>query len=363
MYYLKKIKTSKLLIATMATMLFFACLIISTVGDYTKFVQQQKSLDEQESVLFDFALDLSKDEKENILNDLMNDENISIMIPGSQIKFEPGTFSIGLFLNENLNYDMPMMEGRFFNIDDFKNNKKEVVIGKEILNSGIVTFKNGEKYIKRGIEEYKVIGIVGEKKKRTYFDYHLFYKTNNISIDDISNSTFSISSSKMIAHNIEEYLQKKSKDKNLFINISLREKNDMERDTISRAVGIGGLYLIFYASAGFCAFLTYILALVNYINNIKKEIIIRKTYGAKSIDLLEDMVTRYIVITFISLAIVIVMSYLTSLINVFNGGFIDFKNLNFIILFNCIVFIGILFSIISLIYINKFQPVEIIKEK
>lgn len=364
MYYFRKIKNSKLLIIIMAIILIFSCLILSTIQDYTEFVKQQKKLDEQNNINFDFALELDDKEREDILNKLFSDRRISLMIQGAQIRFEPGTFPVGMYLNDD-NYSMPMLEGRFFNQEDFHNNDKEVVIGKEVLTSGVVSIKNGEKYIKRGVEEYKVIGVVGNEKKRTYYDYHLFFKINNFSIDTIKNSTFIITSDFISIEEMNQILKDMNidKGKELFININATEKNDGTQDEFSRAIGIGGLYLIFYVSALFCAALTYILSLVNYINGIKNEIVLRKIHGATRYDLFKEMTGRYILISIIALFLAIISSYIINKFSIFNGSYINFKSIGSITLFNIIVFIGIVFVLISQIYINKVQPVEILKEK
>lgn len=348
----------------MTVMIIFSILIISTVEDYTEFVKQQKELEEQNNIKFNFALELSDQERENILNRLFNDRRISVMISGSQIRFEPGTFSVGMYLNSN-NYNMPMLEGRFFDKEDFNNNDKEVIIGKEVLSSGIVLIKNGEKYIKRGVEEYKVIGVIGNEKKRTYYDYHLFFKINNFSIDTIKNNTFTITSDYISIEEINQVLEDISieKGKELFINVNITEKSDGTQDLFSRAVGIGGLYLIFYVSAFFCALLTYILSLFNYINGIKNEIILRKVYGANKYNLLEEMVGRYILISIIALVLSSIFSYIINKFSIFNGSYINFKSISSIALFNIIVVIGIVFILINHIFINKVQPVEILKEK
>lgn len=343
--------------------MFFVCLITSTVEDYVKFVNQQKSFEEENCVNVDFALDLSKEEKEVLLNDLMKNKDMIIKVQGSQNQFEPGVFSAGVFSNVDVNYDMPIIEGRFFNAEDFKSNKKEVVIGKEVLKSSIVTTRNGKKYIKKGVEEFEIIGIIGEDKRRSYFDYHLFYKLNNFDIDEMENYTFTLASNRISLHEIEEYVSEKNKEKEQFMNVTVNETGGNSSDTLARAVGIGGLYLMFYGFAAFCAFLTYILALINYINNIKDEIVIRKTYGATTFDLIYEMISRYIGITTIGTVIAVILSYITSQLNIFNGSYFDLRNLSFIVLFNIMILIGIIFSIISLIYINKFQPIEIIKEK
>ena len=364
MYFFRKIKNSKLLIVIMTVMIMFSSLIISTVDDYTKFVRQQKELDEQNNINFNFDLELSDEEREDILNELFNDMRISVMISGSQIRFEPGTFSVGMYLNSS-NYNMPMLEGRFFDKEDFNNNYKEVIIGKEVLSSGIVSIRNGQKYIKRGVEEYKVIGIIGNEKKRTYYDYHLFFKINNFSIDTIKNSTFTITSDYISVEEMNQVLKGMSieKGKELFINVNITEKNDGIQDLFSRAVGIGGLYLIFYTSAFFCALLTYILSLFNYINGIKSEIILRKVYGATKYNLLEEMLSRYILISIISLLLSSIFSYIINKFSIFNGSYINFKSISSIALFNIIVFIGMIFILINHIFINKIQPVEILKEK
>lgn len=253
MYYFRKLKNSKLLIAIMSIIIIFTSLIISTIDDYTEFVNQQKNLDEN-NISFNFALDLNKEEKVKVLSRLYNDEEVNLMIQGSQVRFEPGTFSIGMNLNV-MNYDMPIIEGRFFNEEDFNNDKKEVVIGKEILTLGIVSFENGEKYIKRGIDKYKIIGIVGDREKRTYYDYHLFYKINNLSIDTIENCTFSITNNDIGINKLDEKIHKINSEmgRDLFINIMNTERNNGFQDTFTRAVGIGRLYLIFYVSAFICA--------------------------------------------------------------------------------------------------------------
>ena len=364
MYYFRKIKNSKLLIIIIAIILIFSSLIISTIQDYTEFVKQQKSLEEQNNIKFDFALELDDKEREDILNKLFSDKRISVMIPGAQIRFEPGTFSVGMYLNNN-DYSMPMLEGKFFDKEDFNNRDKEVVVGKEVLKSSIINLKDNEKYIKRGIEEYKVIGVIGNEKKRTYYDYHLFFKINNFSIDSIKNNTFVVTSNYMSVHEMEEILKEITleKGKETFINVNITEKNDGTQDLFSRAVGIGGLYLIFYGSAFFCALLTYILSLINYINGVKNEIILRKVYGATKYDLLEEMVGRYVLISIIALVLSSVSSYIINKFSILNGSYINFKSISSIALFNIIVFIGIVFILINQIFINKVQSAEILKEK
>lgn len=103
--------------------------------------------------------------------------------------------------------------------------------------------------------------------------------------------------------------------------------------------------------------------MVNYINGVKNEIILRKVYGATKYNLLEEMIGRYIFISIIALVLSSIFSYIINKFSIFNGSYINFKSISSIALFNIIVFIGIVFILINQIFINKVQPVEILKEK
>ena len=91
------------------------------------------------------------------------------------------------------NNDIPIMSGRFLNIDDFKIKNNSIVIGKNL--EQYVKFKENKKYLTIANEELEVVGVMGRKNKKTAFDNTFYvnllgFKLPNNNLENLYNYKF-----------------------------------------------------------------------------------------------------------------------------------------------------------------------------
>ena len=108
-------------------------------------------------------------------------ENIILKVEGLDIGFENSGSSIGIYFSNEINNFYNILEGRGFSLDDIKNKRKVVLIGKSLLPKCLE--KNGKKYLIRGKDEFEVIGIVGKDGITTQYDEYVIYNLTSLIYD------------------------------------------------------------------------------------------------------------------------------------------------------------------------------------
>lgn len=131
-----------------------------------------------------FRINVNGDE--NLKNHLTNINDDYLLLTK-----EDANMARAIYLKGKLKRIPPIVKGRFFNENDFCKGNKFIVIGKEL--QGNIEKKNGENYYYLNNDYYKVIGVIGDSKEESYYDYRIYYnldyymkKDSTIMTDDMT---------------------------------------------------------------------------------------------------------------------------------------------------------------------------------
>ena len=106
---------------------------------------------------------------ENIINEIQNYKEL-ISFEADNIVFHiPGDVIYGKAIYSKMEItNIPIVEGRFFSIDDTLNKSNTVILGKDLTKYSQV--ENNKRYIVIGNKKLEVIGIMGQDSKKTPYD-------------------------------------------------------------------------------------------------------------------------------------------------------------------------------------------------
>ena len=263
----------------------------------------------------------------------------------------------GIYLNKNLKIKPEMLDGRFFDKDDFTDDTlKLAVIGKGLLTR---TISNGnDLYIKFNDEDYKVIGVMGNKNKQKMFDYVMMFNLNSLTEDSkyikFDKNWILSSDSKEGAPSVIEKLNKilikNDKDVSL-TSIPLETQMNPLLTAFDKNKNKLSLFYILIISI----FLNLVIIVQQWMDGLKKQIGVRKAFGAKNIDIYIMIFRNFVMNALIASAISILVHFILFLTGVLSYNN-DITFVNFIIaaLFSFIISIILLFFLVR--QINRLQP-------
>lgn len=262
---------------------FFIIFLFQTLKSGIDLINENNSLKSDEDKLLTINVNKNlylKDIKEKI-------ENLE------DIRLEKEGIFLEAFVGKSiyLNLDAPlkptMLQGEFFNKEDFNSDK--IVIGKNM--SKLISKKNNKSYISFGGKDREVIGIMGSKTRKTAFD-DTFY-INNLLSNEVKEGSIIISG--------------KNVDKN--IDIIRREFEKIDNSSTIQAEEVNGfesplgtvLYKNKYVIIIFVLLIgTLLLNIVNttnyYVLNKKKEIGIKKLLGRTKFKIGLEIILEYLYI-------------------------------------------------------------------
>ena len=263
-----------------------------------------------------------------------------------------GTYSgYGIYFNYEFKNNYNVLKGRFFEKEDFLKGEKLAVIGKgreeEIIN------KDNDEYILIAGEYYKVIGIIGDKKKKVSYDDNIYVNLDSLIREDNSYLTGSFN------------IDSNSKSKKVVEEIKSQIK-DLE---IYEADNNGDIYSYYNEEvlpSSIRFIVTILLTLILstsivtelWIKSRKKEIGIKRALGATKFRISINIIFDLLKISTISY----IIGYLIYLsFTYFIYGYPHFYLISMIIVFGIITVSALLVSIVPIIKMNKMEPKEIMR--
>lgn len=267
--------------------------------------------------------------------------------------------------NKIQDWRYPILEGSYYDTEDIKYSNKVILIGKQ-LNK--YTFReHEEKYIKVAGEKYKVLGIIGDKKKSTPWDYQLFMPITSIpksiknELIDLKNVSCTIYNSHISTLNDCEIIKKnilKMDDKATITINELENKQEM----IANTFGSNDTLII-------TAFLIFIISIINstnmtsfWIDERKLEIGIKKAFGFNNYNISFMIFKEIISIIFIASIVSLIIQFGMSvfLTDVFKFS-LDISIQNFIVALVCTFISALVSSSIPIYKALKIKPIEALK--
>ncbi|MGL4874248.1 MAG: ABC transporter permease [Clostridium sp.] len=252
--------------------------------------------------------------------------------------------TMGIYFNDKYDINYNLLEGRFFTPSDFNSNKNTVVIGKKLVDKAFT--EDGKKYLTNGAKKHEVIGVIGYEDYNTPLDTMVIYNLDSILNDTnlLRPNSWIVSSNSDNTY-LENYFNGSSieyhKPQNLIANpmkMSIDKNSNLL--TMSSFIILG-------------IFITFFTCLTHWVNSLKQEIGIRKSFGASESSIYKDIFTRYILLTFISTTLTLFIQFFASKI-----GFLPYK-INILSLLFCDIFL-ILFGLIFLfILIYKLKSAKL----
>lgn len=262
--------------------------------------------------------------------------------------------SYGVYFKGNLEKTPPIKSGRFFSENDFNKNERLAVIGKGLLED--TTEENGERYYYIKNNYYKVIGVLGDEKKTTTYDYSAYINLDSLINDDNFNlhGEFILDAgdrSKSILEDVREQYKESS--------LKIEEVKKQSHSSILKLIKEDYRYNIIHIIKVLLILIISILLVTNFwIKDKSEEIGIRRAIGASklrvSLVILKELITVNIVSFILGYSLYIIISYL-------KDGYFHFYLISMGIVFIITLFTGLISVIIPLYKANKMQPREIMR--
>ncbi|MBP2032887.1 putative ABC transport system permease protein [Clostridium algifaecis] len=360
----KYLRKTQFLILSLTFILIFTSIIVGHVEKVYRMILEANNFKTINSVAFNFnEKNLSTDNIIKSLKEMESQKNIIIIHEAGRVLIR-GASQFGIYFNGIYENGYNLLEGRFFNLQDFKENKKVVVVGKNLINSESIQIENGRRYIYRGNDKFLVIGVIGKKNSDTQYDSRILYNLN-IELEDkdtnylqqgfiLDSTVRSESSLKNIINRINR------KNNSTLIKIIYQDKSN---SPLVSAIQNSRTLLFNFSLIILCIIITLVRATIQWIDKISLELGIRRMYGCSNKNIILHIAKRYLSISVVSLVIAIVFQNLLILGNVLQIQNSSLNKFNIIASFIFILIIGSIVIGISIFNINKTQISYLIKGK
>lgn len=268
-----------------------------------------------------------------------------------------------IYFNSSSKIKVPLIQGRFFITKDFQNNKRIAVIGKNVQK--YVNIKNKNKYINYEGQEYLVVGILGHKERSSNFD-DIFY----INLDSILNKSEDMNfiSNGWIIDNKDNLIKKSFNNINEQLK-KISKKTLLKRTYKQTSQSYLGQILknrIFSIIITAIVVLVLVLNVVNttcfYIQSKRKEIGIRKAFGARNFDIVKKIFIEYEVTAvkgFVCSQIIYFLIIKLKISPLVFGDYFYWSSA--FVCFFIVMIIGILVALIPMVKSFKLQANEMMK--
>lgn len=264
-------------------------------------------------------------------------------------------FGKAIYFSNTMIFTPTLMNGRFISKNDFSGKSRVIVIGKNLINEQQKL--GNEKYIILNNHKYLVVGVMGYANKSSVFD-NTFYINFGKDLD-IDNASFIIDglNSRVNYSKLKNSVRKINNKIKLDIVESENLKSSFSSIIFDKS------YLIV---VGLLTILTLILNVVNttnyYITGKKKEIGVRRAFGASKFQVCKRIIIEYQLMAIISFMISQIVYILIIKLKICSEVFGDeVMFFSTVATFVFILIIGTLVALISAVKSNKFQPNEIMK--
>ncbi|BAH05392.1 membrane protein [Clostridium kluyveri] len=358
----KYLRKTQFLALCLTSILIFTSLTIGHVEKIYQMMLEVNNFKTINSVAFYF------DEKNLTLNNIVKSlkeielQKDIIIIHEAGRAFIPGASQFGIYFNGIYKSGYNLLEGRFFNVEDFKENRKVVVIGKKLINN--VQTEDGKRYIYRGNDKFLVIGIIGKENSDTQYDSRILYNLNvDLGEEDMPYLAQGF--------NLDSVVKSKNNLKNI-INVINRKNNSAPIRTVYEDENVSPLIsavqnsrtlLLNFSLIILCIIISLTRAAAHWIDKIALELGVRRMYGASNKNIILHIVKGYLSVSGISLVIALTFEKLLVLGNALQIQNSSLSKFNMLASAVFILIIGIIVTGISTFSINKTQISYLIKGK
>lgn len=352
------IRKSSFIILSMVSIIMFLNILIGSVQAATKSMIEVNNQLTSNYIGLAFNDDINSSEMFDIIEKIKSIDNI-VLKYYMQDGFSESITSEGIYFNGEFSTEYNLIEGRFFKKEDFYGKENLAVVGKDVLKYLIE--ENGEKYIIRGMEKYKVIGIIGNENRKSRYNNLVLYNLNSI-LDNtklLDTTTWWLDSKKYSQNELKEKINQLSKENKIIPT----DQIITYPNPLKSAIKLSKNFIFSFILIIICIFITLIRATLLWLESIALEIGIRKSYGASNLNVFLEITKRYIIISLLSTLLSIIIQNLMYELNFVN--FISFK-VNYEVLLLSLgvtIFIGVVFIVITTYKLNKMQLNNLLRGK
>lgn len=350
-------KTNFITLCIISMLLFFS-LMVGNIENITKSILEVNNQLTNNYIDVSFKYELKNEKVIELINNIEKCEDIIIRYY-LQSGFDYDVSSEGIYFNGEFNNSYNLLEGRFFNKEDFNRNHRLAVIGKDVLK--YVKIENNKGYILRGLDKYEVIGVIGKEELSTRYDNKVLYNLDSIlnNKETLAQETWWIDSVGKTKNEIEEVIR--TIGNNELIEIVNRVDN-IPNPLVQAMKGSKTLIVSFILII-ICIMLTLIRSILYWIESISLEIGIRKNYGATNKEIFKDIVKRYILISIVSFFTSIILQKILLKFKFLGLENYKISYINIIFSIAFIITLGVIFIWVAMYKINKIEIQELLKEK
>lgn len=341
-----KFRRNIFLIITFITISFFSASTIYLIEQGINLRFSKNDFLSQEAVSFKIDYENKTEVKDELLN-----------LDGHYLLLKDDLDLVGvygIYIKGELKKIPQLTEGRFFDEDDFNKGEKVTVIGKGLIDD--IINKNGEDYYYIKNDYYKVIGVLGDEREETSYDYNIYLNLDYTAKKDNTNlkGDFIVDSglnSKEMFNTIKSKYEEK--------NIEVIENQEAIKTPASKMISEQYSYSVVNIIKVLVILVFNTFLVTGYwIKNRKKEMGIKRAIGANKLSISLSILRELIVVSIISFAIgyslYLIISYL-------KDGYLHFYFKSMIIVFIITFMSGIISSIVPIYKGNKMEPNEIMR--
>ena len=221
------------------------------------------------------------------------------------------TGNCGVYYSGKNFADLDILSGRNFELNDFKNNRNVALVSENMKEKCIDI--DGTTMIQIGSGYYEVVGYFDYKEGNTinqgsYVYYNLF--SNNMFKDESTNIGQIVIDNNVTGEEILNQLKEKYPTAKATYPTKISFTQRLTLALFSQSITIMPLCLVMIA-----VILNSINITINWVNNNKKELVVRRICGANMKNLTFLLIRKYFILTSISYVVGFVAAYLISKVN------------------------------------------------
>ena len=262
----------------------------------------------------------------------------------------------GLYLTSTLNTVPQMKEGRFFTLEDFKDDTQKLAVVGASLSDNIVNI-NGKKTINLNGVNYDVIGIMGNEKLSNELNYKIFFNLNSLKNSQpnyVPNSGWVLSSKTSLSTTLPSIQDKLKNYKFIY------SDSEKKSSPLSSAFSVYSNRIIYSLTIFISIFVNIFIIIFLWFDGIVREIGVRKCFGANNANIYFLILKKFIFNNIVATTISVCILKLLELLNIFSAEYY-FHIYNLVAISLFILLLSILLLSILIKRINSISPNYILR--
>lgn len=283
-------------------------------------------------------------------------ELLDVLKNNSEIYLEKNNLNAGaytgkaIYSNQSINNSPNIIEGRYFDEEDFKNNKPVAIVGKELFNS--INTSSNKKYFQYENIKFEIIGVSGYKNRSSLGDYSFYINLNGYISESKSNISLldCIINSNKSLNNLISLLKNKS-DK-----VEYKIDKKMDNNIVDSILVNGNKVLGLFSLVIIMIFINVFNITLQWVEEKKRSIGIKKALGATNFTVAKEIILEQQLIALISFPIAMIVYILiikSNVLKIFNS---QIYFLSTIISFVFSILVAFIVSLLAIKKSNKIPP-------